>query len=273
MALANSWLRFAEKCADEPPLEFIHGMRLAAKRGVCCSVHHHPEIEIVYHPTGTGVTRLVGEADLIFAEGSVVVYAPGQPHDQVMDTPGEDYCVHIAVPRGKKNKLTSSFHVAAVNDPSLLDELRSLSVGRVRPDRSERTILNLRATATLCALIRLASSRTVSSATASPERHVHAAEQIIRDRFATIKSLGEVADHIGIGYDHLRHLFKQQRGRSLVHYLNEIRMERAKTLLAHSRLPLKQIATMCGFRDEYYFSAVFKRLVRLPPGKYRSQSG
>ena len=49
-------------------------------------------------------------------------------------------------------------------------------------------------------------------------------------------SLRDVAAGAGVGYDHLRHLFSQHRGRSLVQYLNEVRMERATTLLAHSRL-------------------------------------
>ncbi len=104
-----------------------------------------------------------------------------------------------------------------------------------------------------------------------PEQYVRAAEQFIRENFATIRSLRVVADAAGVGYDHLRHLFKERRGRSLVRYLNEVRMERAKTLLVHSRLPLKQIATMCGFRDEYYFSAVFRRHVQMPPGRYRAR--
>ena len=49
------------------------------------------------------------------------------------------------------------------------------------------------------------------------------------------------------------------------------RIERAKTLLVHSQLSLKQIATLCGFRDEYYFSAVFRRFADLPPGRYRAR--
>ena len=105
------------------------------------------------------------------------------------------------------------------------------------------------------------------------EEHVAAAELFIRENFASIRSLRNVAATAGIGYDHLRHLFKKTRGRSLVQYLNEVRMERATTLLVHSRLPLKQIATMCGFRDEYYFSAVFRRHVRMPPGRYRARLG
>ena len=243
------------------------------KRGLCCQVHSHREVEIVFHPTGRGVSRAEGEPIRPFHAGDVVVYAPGQPHDQVMDELGDDFCVQIALPAHEGAAPRCSFHVPAIEEPSLLEDLRALSQDRVRVSRSEQTILNLRATSALCALIHLASTRQPTSEGRGPERHVEDAERYIRTSFAAIRSLREVAAGCGVGYDHLRHLFKAARGRSLVQYLNEVRMERAKTLLVHSRLPLKQIAAMCGFRDEYYFSAVFRRHVRMPPGRYRARLG
>jgi AraC-like DNA-binding protein len=273
MAKSSPWVVWAARLSDAPPLKFVHGMRHTVSLGVCCDVHCHPEIEIVFHPVGQGVTRVEGGPDMAFGEGDVVVYAAGQNHDQVMDRPGEDVCVQIALPPRAKKAPRQGFHVAAVDDPSMLDDLRALSQDRVRVSDAEQTILNLRATSVLCALIHLASSRGAADGPDGPQRHVPAAERFIRENFATIRSLREVADRVGVGYDHLRHLFKEQRGRSLVQYLNEVRMERAKTLLVHSRLPLKQIAAMCGFRDEYYFSAVFRRHVRLPPGRYRARLG
>ena len=269
----TAWAVIAGKCASEPPFRFVHGMRHTVGSGICCQVHSHREAEIVFHTTGRGVSRAEGEPVRPFRAGDVVVYAPGQPHDQVMDEPGDDFCVQIALPSLGRRKLRHGFHVAAIEEPLLLDELRALSQDRVSVSREEQVVLNLRATSALCALIHLASARVPLHTASGPERHVTAAEQYIRENFAGIRSLRDVAARGDIGYDHLRHLFKQHRSRSLVQHLNEVRMERATTLLAHSRLPLKQIATMCGFRDEYYFSAVFRRHVRMPPGRYRARLG
>jgi AraC-like DNA-binding protein len=270
MATMKAWMALASRVAAAPPLHFVHGMRHTVARGVCCEVHSHREIEIVFHPTGRGVSRTSGAADMAFAEGDAVIYGASQPHDQVMAAPGEDFCVQIALPARGGAVPRSGFHVAGLDDPSLLEDLRALSQDRVRVSRAEQVILNLRATSTLCMLIHLASTRQPTTGSSRSEHHVRAVEQFIRENFATLRSLRAAAEATGVGYDHLRHLFKERRGRSLVHYLNEVRMERAKTLLVHSRLPLKQIATMCGFRDEYYFSAVFRRHVRMPPGRYRA---
>jgi AraC-like DNA-binding protein len=273
MAHIKEWMTLAARMASRPPLRFIHGMRHTVSRGWCCDVHQHRDIEIVFHPRGRGTSRAYGESDVGFEPGDVVVYAPGQPHDQVMETPGDDFCVQIELPARNGTAPRSGFHLSAIEEPSLLEDLRALSQDRVRATRNEQTILNLRATSVLCALIHLASSRQPARAGGGPERHINDAEQYIRKNFATIRSLRDVAAGTGVGYDHLRHLFKEHRGHSLVQHLNEVRMERAKTLLVHSRLPLKQIATMCGFRDEYYFSAVFRRHVRMPPGRYRARLG
>jgi AraC-like DNA-binding protein len=273
MVAMTAWTGFARRFAHSPPLKFVHGMRHTVGRGVCCNLHSHREVEIVFHPTGRGVSRARGEPAQPFRAGDVVVYAPGEPHDQVMDVPGDDFCVQIALPALGRIAPRRGFHVTAVQEPSLLDDLRALTQDRVSVSPAEQIILNLRATSALCTLIHLASEHQPRSATTGPERHVTAAEEFIRKNFAGIRSLREVATGAGIGYDHLRHLFRKLRGRSLVQYLNEVRMERATTLLAHSRLPLKQIATMCGFRDEFYFSAVFRRHVRMPPGRYREKVG
>ena len=270
MVSMKAWLNLASRLGSRPPLKFVHGMRHTVSQGWCCDVHEHREIEIVFHPRGRGTSRAAGESDTRFEAGDVVVYAAGQPHDQVMDSPGDDFCVQIELPARGGAVPRCGFHVAAIEEPSLLEDLRALSQDRVRVSGGEQTILNLRATSVLCALIQLASARQPLNEDRGPKRHVEDAERYIRTNFAAIRSLREVAAGCGVGYDHLRHLFKSSRGRSLVQYVNEVRMERSKTLLVHSRLPLKQIATMCGFRDEYYFSAVFRKHVRLPPGRYRA---
>ena len=36
---------------------------------------------------------------------------------------------------------------------------------------------------------------------------------------------------------------------------------------------MKQIATMCGFKDEYYFSAVFRKFTATAPGAYQNKTG
>jgi len=255
--------------AVETPFTFLTGWRARVCPGVPCQMHAHTSLELVYHRKGSGVTRMgAGSTDEVtFVEGSCVIYAPDLPHDQIMNTPGEDLCVHLEVPSGLGKQLKGCLVVPdAVRRVG--GDWDRLTSGRKALDALEQRILNLQATTALLTMLHQSISPEGGRHTASKEAVVRA-EEYIRENFATIASMQEVAVYAGLSHDRLRHLFRQQRGMSLVSFVTRVKLERAKSLLIHSKLPLKQIATLCGFRDEYYFSNVFKRHVGVPPGGFR----
>ncbi|MEI9999820.1 MAG: hypothetical protein WDO13_12025 [Verrucomicrobiota bacterium] len=48
------WFRFLERRLKMKPLGFVHGMKHSVDPRIHCGFHHHPHIEIVYHPIGRG---------------------------------------------------------------------------------------------------------------------------------------------------------------------------------------------------------------------------
>lgn len=52
-------------------------------------------------------------------------------------------------------------------------------------------------------------------------------------------------------------------------YLEQVRMDNAKILLKYSSKTIDEIAAECGFSDRYYFSSRFKKVVDIPPARYR----
>lgn len=254
-------------------MAFLCGMRHTMNKGDYCNFHSHRGIEIVYHPVGSGVTRIGQNSRLAFEEGSVVIYPAGAPHDQTMDASGEDLCVQVAVLGSKERLPGKCLYVPAVNKQSVIEDIRLLAVTRTKLGPASQAICNLRATATLLELIQLAETKLQGDQASLASKHVLKARQYIHEHFPEITSLHQIAENAGIGHDHLRHLFKSLTGKSLIRHLNEVRIDRAKVLLTHSNLPMKQIATMCGFKDEYYFSAVFRKFTTTAPGAYRNKQG
>lgn len=268
-ALNNSgWMRLLE--SHGKPFAHTSGWKSTVNRGVCCAMHHHIAVEIVYHRSGSGVTRLGNGGTLSFEEGGCVLYAPGLLHDQVMTTPGEDLCVHVAIPRRLARGLEGCLVIPEAGWQKIAD-WDLLTSGRAIADLAEKFILDLSSTALLLSLIR-AWCRPKNGSCPRGEISVRAAEEFIRENYSKIRSLGEVASHIGLSHDRLRHLFQERRGITLVGFLTHVRIERAKSLLAHSILPLKQIASLCGFQDEFYFSAVFRKNAGCPPGGFRDRA-
>ena len=69
---------------------------------------------------------------------------------------------------------------------------------------------------------------------------------------------------------HFARAFKAATGVTPHGYLTDRRIEKAKSWISEGRLPLAEIAHLCGFSSSAYFTKWFKRLVRATPGAYRA---
>lgn len=69
-------------------------------------------------------------------------------------------------------------------------------------------------------------------------------------------------------FDHLNRLFKRTTGTTILAYLNEVRISKAKQMLYDGSGSITEIAEKCGFKDVYYFSKVFKKYTGLAPGLF-----
>lgn len=75
--------------------------------------------------------------------------------------------------------------------------------------------------------------------------------------------------HFDHGYEYLCQVFKKYAGITIVTYIHQLRIQRAKFLLLGSNRSIQAIAEEVGFSDPYYFSKLFKRLEGQSPSQYR----
>lgn len=66
-----------------------------------------------------------------------------------------------------------------------------------------------------------------------------------------------------------RELFQKLLGMSPKQYILKLRLDYAGELLLHTTNSIAYIAAACGFKDEYYFSAAFKKKLGCSPSEYR----
>ncbi len=83
-------------------------------------------------------------------------------------------------------------------------------------------------------------------------------------------SLQDVAGVLGYSEVYFCKLFKEKFGKSFIVYLNELRIEKAKTFLANPDINIKDIGFISGYRDPNYFARVFKRVTGMTPSDYRN---
>ena len=63
--------------------------------------------------------------------------------------------------------------------------------------------------------------------------------------------------------------FRQVFGVPPKQYISLRRLLRARQLLLETPLPIKEIATQCGYHDEFFFHRMFKKYMKTTPAKYR----
>ena len=91
----------------------------------------------------------------------------------------------------------------------------------------------------------------------------------ISQHFTENLTLEEVAGHVHLNPAYFSSVFKQSTGSSFKEYLNMVRIEESKRLLANTEYTIINIAVAADFEDQSYFSKVFKKYTGLTPRQYR----
>jgi len=95
------------------------------------------------------------------------------------------------------------------------------------------------------------------------------AERYIWKHYTRKLSLKEIANASGLSAPYFSTVFKEEMGENLSNYLNRLRIEKAAAMLVTTNMPISEIARICGFEDQSWFSKIFKNNTNLTPGKYR----
>ncbi|MEC0111314.1 response regulator [Paenibacillus taichungensis] len=97
--------------------------------------------------------------------------------------------------------------------------------------------------------------------------------EYIQSHYKDDISLMEMAAYSAVSVSHFSLLFKQYTGESLVSYINNVRIEKAKKLLLNTNDKVYMIAENTGFSSQPYFIRVFKSLTGMTPSEYRKRMG
>ncbi|MDF2986313.1 MAG: hypothetical protein K0R50_1823 [Eubacterium sp.] len=91
----------------------------------------------------------------------------------------------------------------------------------------------------------------------------------IEENYMLDLSVDQVSDYISMNPNYFSSLFKAKTGCSITNYLQKIRIEKAKQLLADPKNRIFEIAERVGFVNNKYFFKIFKKETGMTPGEYR----
>lgn len=93
--------------------------------------------------------------------------------------------------------------------------------------------------------------------------------QYIAQNYYQPLTLTTVAEQVHLNASYFSTLFKQSTGIAFKEYLNNVRIEEAKNLLANTDYSIIDIAIATGFESQNYFSKIFKKYTGITPRQFR----
>lgn len=102
-----------------------------------------------------------------------------------------------------------------------------------------------------------------------PQRKLARVVEFIETHLNDDLTLGQLADAVEMSPSYFLTLFKRSTGRAPHQFLIEKRIEKARTLLTQTKLPIADIAVEAGFADQSHLTRLMRRHTGLTPRQVR----
>jgi len=108
-----------------------------------------------------------------------------------------------------------------------------------------------------------------------PQKHyvVQRVCQRLEEDVAYPWNINDLAKEYSFNPVYLGRLFKDETGVCFTDYLIQLRVARAEELIANTNLSIGEVGVAVGYRDQNYFSRIFKKIHRIGPKEYRRLRG
>lgn len=97
---------------------------------------------------------------------------------------------------------------------------------------------------------------------------VHKIVKTINDHLYEKITPTDISINLHMDLSYLCRHFKQETGKTISQYINEIKLKESKRLIRDTDLTLAQIAMQLGFSSQSYFHYVFKKVTGMTPREY-----
>lgn len=259
------------------------------------------EIEHIEQDAGSGYTRLhnITEPTLVYmlptgdppAMGSFEPPASHQsfrPFGSMLALPPHQPLYVLSPPSGRREMLVLRFDRtlwgrmpgiaealeaisfelwADIRSGGLLNALERISVEMSSRDRAQSALLSGLALIALGELVRhLDDNPAMRAGALAPWQMRRIETRVGQDGQAP--DVSELAKICGISPRHMMRVFKTATGETLMSYIERVRFERARKMLA-SGVAIKRVAALTGFSSQGSFSSSFRRIHKLTPSEFR----
>jgi len=255
----------ARRARSTASIDISHRIAEGAPEEVVTHTHYDAHFILV---TGGAYVSAAGRSPA--AGETVLVYnPPGTTHrDHFEHGSGSFFAVSIrpgaaAVALGELCAPSAPLYLTALHQHGL-----AMRIAGASALEAESLTLD-----TLCLELLASLDPRVRRARRTPPGWLHAALELLHDRYSEDLTVAQIAADLGVHPVYLARAFRNHFGCSPGEFVRFRRLERSLALLSRTGHPLAEVALRCGFADQSHFTKVFTRGLGLPPGEYRALVG
>lgn len=249
--------------------------------------HYHPEIEICYIKQGEG-HRIIGDSIEEFKPDDLVLIGSNLPHtwtsNEIFNKSPKNmevYVVHFNI----EDVIKEAIEFKAIID--LLERAKRGIGFNLKKDKKLKSLLKKinkttgihKYMALISLLNRMCLSdtkRELVSKTYTLEYSKKAETRIekvcnyLHENYRESITIKEVADLVAMNQASFCRFFKKYIGKTVIEYINELRINYACHQLQNTTTAIYKIAFDCGYQSITQFNKIFKRIVKQTPTAYRA---
>lgn len=102
------------------------------------------------------------------------------------------------------------------------------------------------------------------------KRLTEAIRSYLEKNLGNAVSLAEIAEAFSYSVSTIKTVFREETGKSIIAYYNDLRLSAAKELLKENTLSIAEIAEQLGFHSTSHFSSFFKKETGVSPNRFHS---
>jgi len=104
----------------------------------------------------------------------------------------------------------------------------------------------------------------------APDR-IELIRKYVEENYMHQITVGSVAQRFSMSEGHFLHFCRWNLGMSFMNYVRSFRISKACEMLTETKLPISEIARLCGFGGPVQFNRVFRAAIGMTPRDYRKK--
>ena len=237
-------------------------------------------------PTGTMTVRERGRVDYhlfivikgacavkhggdtkILGEGCFAFYYPGEPQSYEAVCDSRSFWLHFSGTAAEELLSELGLSSGAYNkrcDARVIEKLSEIT-GYVKNDGTKMLAVSalIEVLHSLSATLANRFENSIPSTILSSIAYIN----MNYDKSITVDELAHIS---GYSKSRFSHLFSASMNTTPIKYQTALRLDSAREMLTATNASIGEIAALCGFPDQLYFSRVFKKEFGISPSEYKS---